>query len=78
MDELLLQLTMFYLLTSVVWAIYFLPEDGLAFFNPIRNHKEWGCNNWAWVIFGTMVAHIVFAPWAIVYWAYKICTIWKR
>ena len=78
MSDLWLQLIMLYVLMSIVWAIYFLPEDGLAFFNPVRNHREWVYTNWVWVIFGTVVAHIVFAPWAIAYWVYKIYTVLKR
>ena len=67
---------------TILEFIIFLPviatEEGLSFFNPIRNYKKWYLMNWFGVIFFTLLLNIILPTLAFVYWFYKICTFGRR
>lgn len=42
------------------------------YFNPIVNYEEWDKLNMFGVLVFTLLISILFAPWAIIYWVFKI------
>ena len=47
----------------------------LSIFNPIRNYNKWTNLNWFGISFITILLNIIFIPYAICYWIYKIIEI---
>jgi len=47
----------------------------LSIFNPIRNYNKWTNLNWFGISFITILLNIIFIPYAICYWIYKIIKI---
>lgn len=44
----------------------------LNFLNPIHNYKKWSSFNWFGVIVCTLFTNIIWLPYAIGYWLYKL------
>lgn len=49
-----------------------IADLNLAIFNPIRNYNEWVKLNWFGISIITLLLNIIFIPYAIGYWIYKI------
>ena len=47
----------------------------LSIFNPIRNYDEWINFNWFGIGIITILLNIIFLPFAICYWIYKIIAV---
>lgn len=45
---------------------------GHHYFNPLVNYKEWYRFNIFGVLIFTLFINILLAPWAIIYWVFKI------
>lgn len=52
--------------------------DVFDLFNPIRNYKTWTSMNWFGVILGTVLLHVLFPVYAVIYWFYKLCTFGRK
>ena len=50
-------------------------EFDLSIFNPIRNYNKWTKLNWFGISFITILLNIIFIPYAICYWTYKIIAV---
>lgn len=44
----------------------------LTIFNPVRNYKKWVKLNWFGIFIITLLLNIIFMPYSILYWIYKI------
>lgn len=70
----------------VVWCMinlgifpYFVSDwDSFYFFNPIRNYNTWTQFNWFGIAVITILLNVIFAPYAVVYWIYKLFTIGRK
>ena len=52
------------------------PVDfDLSIFNPVRNYKKWTKLNWFGIGIITILLNIIFVPYAICYWIYKLIRI---
>ena len=69
-------LILFLLICSIVLGIS-LNID-LEIFNPIRNYNEWDNLNWLGIFVITLLLNIIFIPYAIGYWIYKLFTIGRK
>lgn len=49
-----------------------------VYFNPIKNYNKWTQFNWFGITIITLIINIVFLPYAICYWIYKLFTIGRR
>ena len=47
----------------------------LSIFNPIRNYDKWIDFNWFGIGIITILLNIIFIPYAVCYWIYKIVAI---
>ena len=47
----------------------------LSIFNPIRNYNKWTRLNWFGIGVITILLNIIFIPYAVCYWIYKIVAI---
>lgn len=50
----------------------------LEVFNPIRNYNNWTKINWFGVWVATVFLHLIFPPYAIIYWVYRLVTIGRK
>lgn len=50
----------------------------LEIFNPIRNYNKWTNINWFGISIITLFLNIIFIPYAIGYWIYKLFTIGRK
>lgn len=69
-----------------VWVIAFIircglnnciEAEGFEFVNPIYLYNQIKVN-WFGAIFLSIIWNILFAPCAICYWLYKLCTVGRR
>lgn len=80
-DEVKLTITFITIVATIVETLFMfiaLNIQDLSFFNPIRNYKQWSCMNWFGVIFFTLLLNIIIPVYALGYWFYKLCTIWRN
>lgn len=49
-----------------------VEDFDLSFLTPIHNYKNWSSFNWFGVIVCTLLINIIWLPYAIVYWLYKL------
>jgi Gpi18-like mannosyltransferase len=50
-----------------------IEADGFEFVNPMYLY-EGGNLNWFGAIFIALIWNLLFAPFALIYWMYKLCT----
>lgn len=55
----------------------FIDAEGFEFVNPIYLYNQIKVN-WFGVILLTLIWHMLFAPFAIGYWFYKLCTVGRN
>lgn len=71
--------TFFYFVFNVGSIPYFVKGwNSLSIFNPIRNYNTWTQFNWLGITIMTLLLNIVFIPYAIVYWIYKLFTVGRK
>jgi hypothetical protein len=58
--------------------IAFTINLDLLWFNPIQNYKDWTQLNWFGIIVITILLNIIFFPYAIGYWIYKLFTVGRK
>lgn len=58
-----------YIVSTISYQVYYFT---LSFLNPIRNYKKWTAFNWFGIITGTLILNIIWLPYAIIYWLYKL------
>ena len=58
--------------------IAFIINFDLLWFNPIQNYEDWTKLNWFGIIVITILLNIIFFPWAIGYWIYKLFTVGRK
>lgn len=46
----------------------------LSIFSAVRNYEEWYGLQWVEVVIFTIILNIVFMPFAVFYWLYKVLT----
>lgn len=66
-------IAMFYLFIKT----YAFNGYGFAWLNPLFIYKQIDVN-WFGALLLTLVANVIFVPYAILYWLYKLCTIGKK
>ena len=69
-----------YIDISIIEFFVLIPSCNmdLSIFNPIRNYKEWYKINWFGISVITLILNIIFLPYAICYWIYKLFTIGRK
>jgi uncharacterized membrane protein len=60
-----------------LFMLSLIVED-FSIFNPIRNYRQWSSLNWFGVGVITLLLNIIFIPYAVGYWIYKLFTIGRR
>ena len=60
-----------YIILSFVYFAFTGLHASYHYFNPIVNYEEWNKLNVFGVLMFTLLINILFAPWAIIYWAIK-------
>ena len=69
----------FYFVFNIGSSSYFVKGwNSLYIFNPIRNYNTWTQFNWFGIAVMTLLLNVVFAPYAIVYWVYKLFTVGRK
>ena len=74
MDTPIIPVIAFYIGITLATLLDLHEHDGLAFCNPIRNHKKYPKLNWVGVVLITIMWNILWLPYAIGYWIYKLMT----
>ena len=64
------------IVTIVIWIIIdcciaFAFDLKIAL-NPIKNYKNWISLNWFGVVIITLLINIIFLPFVVVYWLFKL------
>ena len=69
-----------YIAISIIEFYVLIPSCcmDLSIFNPIRNYKKWRKINWFGISVITLILNIIFLPYAICYWIYKLFTIGRK
>ena len=67
-----------YFIVNVGFIPYYVNLDNFHIFNPIRNYSTWIQVNWFGIVIITLLLNVVFAPYAIVYWIYKLFTVGRK
>ena len=66
----------FYMYSIMIYIMFTATYIGvnwnMSFLNPIHNYKKWLSFNWFGVIICTLLINIIFLPYAILYWLYKL------
>ena len=57
---------------------YLLIKEDLSIFNPIINYNRWTQFNWFGIAVLTLLLNIVLAPYAIIYWIYKLFIVGRK
>ena len=78
--ETIIALTTFCYFTANVGFIPYFTKGWSVFsiFNPIRNYNKWTQFNWFGIAVMTLLLNVVFVPYAIVYWIYKLFTVGRN
>lgn len=72
MTELIIVFGMVYFVLSFSYLVCTGSYAGHHYFNPIVNYEEWDKLNIFGVLVFTLLINILFAPWAIISWVFKI------
>ena len=73
MDISIFMLIMFIVPIYLIYTIsYQVCYFTLSFLNPIRNYHQWTSFNWLGIITITLILNILWLPYAIIYWLYKV------
>lgn len=73
-------------LVGAIWVLAFLfrcilaemiTADGFEFVNP-KYLYEGGNLNWFGAVFIALIWNLLFAPFALIYWMYKLCTVGRK
>lgn len=60
----------------ILWVlivyVILLAFDFRVALNPIENYKKWVSLNWFGVGVTTLLINIIFLPYAVVYWLFKL------
>lgn len=70
--EVIIGLSIIYLVLSFFYLVGTGAYAGHHYFDPIVNYEEWDKLNMFGVLVFTLLISILFAPWAIIYWVFKI------
>lgn len=62
------------IMSFVITASNAFDELGLAWLNPLFIYKNIGVN-WFGAVLLALVVNVIFVPYAILYWLYKLCTV---
>ena len=69
-----------YIISTICYCISSMYD--FSFLNPIRNYKKFSSFNWFGIIIYTLILNILWLPYAIIYWLYKliyfICTVGRK
>ena len=69
----------FVIVVSLSSISYFLDNWKIFhIFNPVRNYNTYTQFNWFGIIIITLFLNIIFIPYAIVYWIYKLFTVGRN
>ena len=70
---------LYFMVTGVITAVLNDVEwiSGFNFLNPVQFYYNESVN-WFGAYFITLTINILFAPYAIVYWIYKLCTVGRK
>jgi hypothetical protein len=74
-------LIMLYTMTSILFLVIIIDDESFRFantFNPIENYKRWKQFNWFGIIIITLALNIIFLPFAVLYWLYKLLTVGRK
>ena len=69
----ILNITMFFLF--VMTGAF--SDYGFVWLNPLFIYKHIDVN-WFGALLLTLVANVIFVPYAILYWFYKVCTVGRK
>ena len=71
------EVVVIFLMIDLFIGAFILNSIGfnLSIFNPIRNYNKWTNFNWFGISIITILLNIIFIPFAICYWIYKIVDI---
>ena len=72
MTQLIIAFGSIYFILSFYYLIGTGSYAGHHYFNPIDNYEEWDNLNMFGVLVFTLLINILFAPWAIIYWVFKL------
>ena len=67
-------------LVALIFRAFFaetIEADGFEFVNP-KYLYEGGNLNWFGAIFVALIWNLLFAPFALIYWIYKLCTVGRN
>ena len=67
-----------YFIVNMGFIPYYISWNNFHIFNPIRNYNTWTHVNWFGIVIITLLLNVVFAPYAIVYWIYKLFTVGRK
>ena len=69
-----------YILLAIVEIFILVPVCGmdLSILNPIRNYNKWCKINWFGISVITIILNIIYLPYAICYWIYKLFTVGRK
>lgn len=67
-----------YFAVNLGFIPYYVSWDDFHIFNPIRNYNTWIHINWFGIVIITLLLNVVFVPYAIVYWIYKLFTVGRK
>ena len=72
-------ITFFYVIFTICFIPYFASGwNSLSIFSPIKNYNKWTHLNWFGIAIITLLLNVVFIPYAVVYWVYKIFTVGRK
>lgn len=72
MTNLIIAFGTIYFILSFCYLVETGSRAGHHYFNPLDNYEEWDKLNMFGVLVFTLLLSILFAPWAIIYWVFKI------
>ena len=70
---------LYFMATGVIACVLNDVEwiSGFNFLNPVQFYYNQSVN-WFGAFFTILILNILFAPYAIVYWIYKLCTVGRK
>lgn len=72
MTELIIAFGTIYFILSFYYLVGTGSYAGHHYFNPLDNYEEWDKLNMFGVLVFTLLLNILLAPWALIYWVFKI------
>ena len=76
MYEIIGAFVIFYIPISL--SILATTELNFTIFNFVENYNNWTQFNWFGIVVITLLINILFLPYAILYWTYKLFTVGRR